>query len=414
MKNWTKTELRNVIKTAPQYGANASAIDYVSGKTLRFVRITDIDDNGRLKDDGKAGISLENGSQYILEKDDIVIARTGATVGKALRFKESYGKCAFAGYLIKFKIDKEKYNVDFLSQYLYSPLFKKWIKDTLRAGAQPNINAEEYQSVVLPNPPLTEQKKIAGILSKWDSAIETCERLIGARVRRKHALMQQLLSGKKRFPQFQGQAWTKYKISELFEEVARYVNWSDEQLYKLVSIRRRFNGLFLRGDFLGRQIAVKKLKSVHTGDFLISKRQVSHGAWSVVSPEFDNTKVSDEYDCLAVKDPSKINIDFWGWYCKTPQMQRYSFLSSNGVHIEKLIFDFDDFKKRSVIIPSSLEEQKRIAEVLNAADAEINLLTKKLEALRNQKRGLMQVLLTGKVRVKVVDEAEEGKAEYAV
>ncbi len=83
MENWTKTELRNVLRTSPQYGANASAINYLPDENLRFVRITDIDDSGRLKEDGKVGISFENGSPYILEENDIIIARTGATVGKA-------------------------------------------------------------------------------------------------------------------------------------------------------------------------------------------------------------------------------------------------------------------------------------------------------------------------------------------
>lgn len=268
------------------------------------------------------------------------------------------------------------------------------------------ITQDTLRNLELDLPPLPEQKKIANILLTWDKAIETTEKIIFTKRKRKKALMQILLTGKQRFPEFQSRKWREYKISELFEEVTRFIEWNDEALYKLVSIRRRFGGLFPRGDFWGKQIAVKKLKSVHAGDFLISKRQVSHGAWGVVKPEFHDTKVSNEYDCLTVKDVSKINVDFWGWFCKTPLMQHYSYLASNGVHIEKLIFDFNAFKKRAVVIPQSIEEQKRIAEVLSACDSEIYLLERQRDALKQQKRGLMQKLLTGKIRV-IIDESEK-------
>jgi len=77
-----------------------------------------------------------------------------------------------------------------------------------------------------------------------------------------------------------------------------------------------------------------------------------------------------------------------------------AYLASNGVHIEKLIFDFDDFAKEKVKIPPTVAEQKKIADVLSACDREIELLEKQLEALKDQKRGLMQKLLSGEIRAK--------------
>jgi type I restriction enzyme S subunit len=183
--------------------------------------------------------------------------------------------------------------------------------------------------------------------------------------------------------------------------VYRYVEWNESDLYNLVSIRRRFGGLFLRGDLLGENINVKKLKSIHAHDFLISKRQVSHGAWAVVPVAFHNAKVSDEYDCLQIKEKDKLISCYWLWYCQLPILRHYAYLDSNGVHIEKLIFDFDQFKKRKVLIPYSIIEQTAIAQVLQAANTEIQLLKAKMEKLKEQKKGLMQVLLTGRVRLKV-------------
>lgn len=262
------------------------------------------------------------------------------------------------------------------------------------------VSKTNLSKVILPLPPPSDQRAIAHVLSLMDSAINQNNQLIVQKELRKKWLMQNLLTVKKRLKGFEGE-WKEYRIEELFEKVYRYVEWNDKSIYKLVSIRRRFGGLFERGDFFGHQIEVKKIKSIHHNDFLISKRQVSHGAWGIVSPEFHGRKVSDEYDCLIVKNDKKLFIEFWDWYSKMPIMRHHAFLASNGVHIEKLIFDFDTFKRRRIIIPPSKEEQTAIAQVLQAADKEIQLLKAKTEKLREQKKGMMQVLLTGKKRLKI-------------
>ena len=90
---------------------------------------------------------------------------------------------------------------------------------------------------------------------------------------------------------------------------------------------------------------------------------------------------------------------FWMWYCKLPILTHYAYIDSLGVHIEKSIFSFHQFKKRKIKIPPSVEEQTAIAQVLQAADKEIKLLKAKADKLREQKKGLMQMLLTGKKRL---------------
>ncbi len=298
------------------------------------------------------------------------------------------------------------------NEFLYYQLFTNSNKIKLLAGEQavPIINKSQFESVKVLRAPLSEQTAIANLLSTWDRAITHTTQLIAQKELRKKWLMQQLLTGKKRLPAFAKatagkkgfkERFREYRINQLFEMIDRYVEWNDSELYKLVSIRRRFGGLFYRGDLLGEQIGVKTLKSVYNDDFLISKRQVAHGAWAVVTKEFHDAKVSDEYDSLIVKDNEKLNSSFWSWYCQQPIMRHYAFLDSVGVHIEKLIFDYNQFKKRKVLIPGTIEEQTAIANVLQSADAELNLLRQKLDKLKEQKKGLMQVLLTGKKRLNV-------------
>jgi type I restriction enzyme S subunit len=267
------------------------------------------------------------------------------------------------------------------------------------ASALVHTQKGEMEKFPIPLPPLREQCAIAGVLGCWDKAIGTLTALIAQKQARKKWLMQVLLTGKKRLPGFQGE-WKEVFIRDLFIEVRRYAKWNDYDSYKLVSIRRRFGGLFERGEFYGHQIEVKKIKSIHAKDFLISKRQVSHGAWAIVPVEFHDWKVSDEYDCLAIKDEKMLDSEFWKWFCMAPKLRHFAFLASIGIHIEKLIFDYDTFKKRKVKIPSTIHEQAAIAQVISLASKEIEVLNSQLESLQLQKKGLMQELLTGKKRLK--------------
>lgn len=243
-----------------------------------------------------------------------------------------------------------------------------------------------------------EQKAIAQVLSTADAAIHRTEKLIAQKELRKKWLMQQLLTGKKRLKGFDGE-WKSQKVSKLFNPVDRYVEWNENELYNLISIRRRNGGVFSREPLFGHQIGVKKLKQVAIDDFVISKRQVSHGAWAVIDQNFIGAKISDEYDSLTITKQNLLHADFWKWYCQIPVLTHFANVDSDGVHIEKSIFDYNLFKRRYVFIPSSTKEQTAIAQVLQAADKEISLLKAKAEKLREQKKGVMQVLLTGKKRL---------------
>ena len=249
-------------------------------------------------------------------------------------------------------------------------------------------------------PPLPEQRKIADILSTWDDALTQLDALIEAQERRKKALMQQLLTGKKRFPAFAKKPWKKVRMGEVLKRVFRPIDWSAEMSLSLVSLRRRCGGLFRRPDVLGADYKTQDLHELHADDFLISKRQVAHGAWGIVTPEFAGSHVSKEYAILVNAAPAKLHMPFFAWLCQTPRMIRLSRVASTGVHIEKLIFDPVVFLRDSIRIPSDLEEQRQIAAILDTADHQLTLLRTQRTALEQQKRGLMQRLLTGKLRVK--------------
>ena len=269
----------------------------------------------------------------------------------------------------------------------------------LESTGVPQLTAPQIANTPIPIPPLAEQRKIAEILGVWDEAIEKQSRLIEKLELRKRALMQRLLTGRTRLSGFTS-PWQKVSYSEILKEVKRNMTWDDNEEYDLISVKRRSGGLFHRERLYGRDIKTKNLRPAKCGDFLISKMQIVHGASGLVTEEFDGMKISGSYIALVAKNRDMVDMNFINWYSKTPYFYHQTYVSSYGVHIEKMTFDLESFMSMNIMLPP-LPEQKAIAEVLTTADNEIATHRKKLDALRLQKRGLMQQLLTGKTRVKI-------------
>jgi type I restriction enzyme S subunit len=270
------------------------------------------------------------------------------------------------------------------------------------AGQQtlPIVSKSQLGSLMIPLPAPGAQEAIARVLSYLDLGVETAVGLIRGKQRQQREVAFRILTGRCRFPARVDGGWRDVEIGSILREVDRPAPWDDDAEYRLVSIRRRAEGLFLRGTLPGKAILTKQLKTIRAGDFLVSRRQVVHGAWALVGPEFDGYHVSNSYTIFVPRDDSRLDIRFFGHLSRLRQMWRLAQLSSYGVHIEKLIFLPEQFYRKRVSLPASLEEQRRIADTLDLMDAEIALLRKQLEALRKQKQGLMQKLLTGEVRLK--------------
>lgn len=163
--------LSRLLKSKPQYGAAEAGVIRESLDAARYIRITDITENGELSDDIGVTAKTING-KYILNNNDILIARSGNTVGKSYLHKSdriSY-PCFFAGYMIRFIVDEERINPDYFFIYTRLTIFKDWVKATQRSTGQPNINAEEYSGLQIPLPPIGIQQKIVDIYTTAQNA----------------------------------------------------------------------------------------------------------------------------------------------------------------------------------------------------------------------------------------------------
>lgn len=167
---WDQVPLQALCVGAGEYGANAPKAAY-DPALPRFVRITDISDRGTLHREDAVSIDVPDDSGYMLRAGDVLLARSGATVGKSLVFRKQYGRCAFAGYLIRFRPRVDVLSPEFLGYFLQTRAYWEWVRTTQRALAQPNINATEYGRLLVPLPPLAEQREIVTTLKAVEEAI---------------------------------------------------------------------------------------------------------------------------------------------------------------------------------------------------------------------------------------------------
>jgi type I restriction enzyme S subunit len=181
--------------------------------------------------------------------------------------------------------------------------------------------------------------------------------------------------------------WASKKIGQWLKLAERPIVLQDEEEYQLVTIRRGFGGVDSRGSFLGKNVLVKNYFIVKTGDFIISKRQIAHGACGIVPPELDGAVVSNEYNVFLPQDGT--NIQMFNLMMQLPHYKRLFYLMSDGVHIEKLLFKTQDWMKRTLAMPL-LKEQKKIAEILATQDKAIELQGRKIEELKRFKQGCLE------------------------
>ena len=190
--------------------------------------------------------------------------------------------------------------------------------------------------------------------------------------------------------------WQKLSLEKCLNIEARKAYIQDNQEYDLVTVKRSRGGVIRREHLKGKDISVKSQFYIKEGDFLISKRQIVHGACGLVLKELSGSIVSNEYCVLTGK--SGFYLPYMEFLSESLYFQQTCFHSSIGVHIEKMIFKLDSWFKWPFNIPP-LSEQKRIVKILSTWDEAISVTEKLLTNSQQQKKALMQQLLTGKKRL---------------
>ncbi len=346
--DWECQRLRNLCKRTGQYGASAPAIPD-SPNCPRYIRITDITEDGYLLDSNIVSIDPEDAEKYVLHPGDFLFARTGATVGKTYLHKNNDRKCAFAGYLIRFTPDETNLSGEFLKNYTKTERYRHWVETNLHAGAQPNINAEEFGALPLPLPPPQEQKKIAEILSAWDDSIYKTRKLIEAKERLKKALTQKFMPLEKSYDYYNKDKWKERSLKELVEPVSRPVS-KPLTSYFSIGIRSHGKGTFQKIVKNPEKIMMDTLYQVEANDLIVNITFAWEGAIAVASEQDSGALVSHRFPTFRIKE-TEADIDFFRNLIQTQRFVWDLGLISPGGAGRNRVLNQKNFLEMKIMLP---------------------------------------------------------------
>ena len=281
---------------------------------------------------------------------------------------------------------------------LQAPAASKEMHERATGSALKELPINQLRRLPIPVPPIAIQRSIASLLDLLTERITLARVALNARRRRMRALMDALLTGRRRFVASDAGPWIDIPIGELFDATARPIEWDEGASYDLLSIRRRSGGVFLRSRMRAMDISTKTLFEAHEGDILISKMQAVHGAVGIAKAEHHGMKISGSYVALRPRAGAPIVPAFFAWLTRLPLMYRAVLLSSYGVHIEKMTFNLAWYFRTVVSLPG-VAEQRRIVELLDLCERDERSLEQLVVALDRQKRGFLAKLLSGEIQV---------------
>ena len=411
--DWEVCRLDEVssVKTGP-FGAQLHERDYVEIGTP-IVTVEHLSEQGLTHENlpRVSDVDKERLSQYSLEPGDIVFSRVGSVDRNSLIRPDEKG-WLFSGRLLRVRPKRKRINPEFLSYVFHHEPCKVRIRRVAVGGTMPSLNTQLLSGISIQLPPLPEQKKIAEVLSTWDDAIATVSRLIESKRALKRGLMQQLLTGKRRFPGFT-KPWQMVKLSDIGECIrgvsykgAEDLSDSDnDNTYRLLRAGNIFDGEIVREDM--QYVTRGKCREHQLLRDLDIAICMSSGSKHLVGKAAEFHPV-DSYDyvvgafCSIFRPSESPEASLIPHLFTSSQYKKWIHVLTAGTNINNLTpKDIETFKLK---LPSDPKEISKLSDLLDQVVAEIDSLNTLVDRLQGQKRGLMQKLLTGQVRVKVDEE----------
>jgi type I restriction enzyme S subunit len=382
--------VRPIVKAGP-FGSSVKKISYVSEGYKIYGQEQVISGNAHFGDYYIDEPTFKRLSSCEVLPGDVLMSLVG-TVGEVLVVPADARRGIINPRLVRISVDRRVVLPSFLVHWFKTPIVRRQLGSFAQGGTMGVLNAGLLKRLLVPLPPIAEQEDIIATLDSWDRALAVLEKLRAAQQQRKQALMQQLLTGHKRFPQFKGQKWRTVHLGDVFAERVE-INRADLPLVAITSNR----GVIPR-DELDRDDTSSEDKSkylrIAPGDIGYNTMRMWQGVSGVSEIE---GIVSPAYTICTPQDG--IDRYFAGYLFKSRPVIHLFHRHSQGLVKDTLNLKFPNFARIKVTLPP-LEEQKKIAGVFRAVDRQLALLDREATALRDQKKGLMQQLLTGKLRVK--------------
>ncbi|HEB11148.1 MAG TPA: hypothetical protein ENI06_08050 [Spirochaetales bacterium] len=376
-EDWVVKKLGECLFKNPEYGINAPAVP-LFGALPTYIRITDISDDGLFIKNDNVSVNHPQSELYFLEKGDLVFARTGASVGKTYLYNQEDGKLVFAGFLIRIRPRQKILDSKYLKFFTQTSLYWNWVGVNSMRSGQPGINGHEYSQLPIPFPPTkAEQTAIAAALSDADALIQSMEKLIAKKRSIKQGAMQELLKPKK--------GWVVKKLGEIAD-----INMGQSPS----SSNYNASGVGLplvqgNADIDDRKTIIRNYtsqitKRCNNGDIIMSVRAP---VGEIALSTFD---ACIGRGVCAISYPNAFLYHYLIFI--ESQWAKYSTGST-----------FDSVNSDTIwaleINTPPPPEQTRIAAILSDMDAEIAALETKLAKYKQIKEGMMQELLTGRIRL---------------
>ena len=354
-----------------------------------YISLSDVDsDDFKIETTKQVFATAPSRARRIVHKGDVLMSTVRPNLqGFSFIRDDVKDLIASTGFAV---ITAKKCNNEFLFQYLFSSGISKQFYQLLVGSNYPAINSSDVRKLKLPVPPLPEQKAISHVLGLMDSAINTNNQLIAKKELQKKWLMQKLFTRKKRLKEF-SVGWKNFKLEYFIEDY----NEKPKDGIKYEVLTSAKAGLMKQTDYYGDNRITNREDAdynVIPPNYLTYRSRSDDGLFTFNKNTLGFVGlISGYYPVFTIKNG---DLDFILMYCNS---YRYKF-KKYCIGTSQLVLSMNALKSANFTLPQK-EEQTAIAKVLQAADIEISLLKSKTERLREQKKGLMQVLLTGKKRL---------------
>ena len=392
--DWSVIRLDEIANVNSNILSEKTAEDY----KFKYIDLSSVD-NGRItfpEYKTKFG-EAPSRARRLAKKGDVIIATVRPYLhGFASLHFEPENMVFSTGFAIITPNDLS--DTDFIYQTLYSTSIAKQLYGYLVGTNYPAINSEDVEALQIAYPPSPNERRAIGkILSAWETAIHQQQSLIAKVSLLKKSLMQQLLSGKRRLKEFSGQLWNELALADFLIPISRAIP-KPKMPFKSLGIRSHGKGTFAKPNFNPDSIALDELYQIKAGDLILNITFAWEGAVALAGEQDDGSLVSHRFPAFQFRS----EIVFPEYFKHVILQKRFVYdlgVVSPGGAGRNRVLNKKDFLKIRVSIPC-LEEQRRIASILNTCDHKIYLLHSQVDALKMQKKGLMQKLLTGQIRVK--------------
>lgn len=383
--SWDEKKLGDIC-TPLTYGMNVAAIKYDG--LNKYIRITDIDDESHLyKSDEYVSPSGVLDDRYLVGENDILFARTGASVGKSYIYNKKDGKLYYAGFLIKAHVKSE--NSNFVFYQTLTKRYAKWVQLTSMRSGQPGINANEYSEFGIQIPCLQEQQKITSLFTELDNLIQSAEKELEGYRELKQCMLQKMFPKKGetvpeiRFPEFTNN-WKPCKFGSLLNESRNKTICENEDTLLSCAI----DGMYLNSELFSHFRGSSNIGylKVEKNDLILSAQNLHLGNCNV-NLRFEHGIISPAYKVYKLVKCTPLFMQ--AWVKRDITKEFFLRASTEGASACRKNILWDELYEQKLLVPC-LEEQTKIGEYFQNLDNLIISQQQELDSYKELKKGLLQ------------------------